>query len=211
MSVLSSLLARKPSRERPDLASWIAGAAPVLVVDGDGSGSQFPGATVLAHVTSGGPGLPFHDRDPRRLDEKDASMKAVALLDLLDKVLDVGFAVDEARRVLAPGGRLLIVQTVAPDDYEDRAIWNALARMRDPRHTWTATARQTTAMLGGWKMPQEREAEWEESADPRATRRPDAAGSLGRMVDAASGLAAGNVVRDGALVLVRRAFLLRRD
>jgi len=211
---IGSLFSRRTPRERPDLASWIAESAPILVVDGSGPDAvapTFAGATIVRHETSGAPGLPFHDRDPRRLawpaDERP--FRAVALADVLDKVLDVAFAIDEALRVVVDPATLVVVQTVAPEDFEERAIWNALAKMRDPRHAWTPSARQLAAQISALRMQTVREAAWEESVDPAATLRPDVADRLARMIDAAAARGADDVIRDGAFVASRRAWLLR--
>lgn len=214
MSVLGSLLGRRPSRERPDLAAWISGASPVLVVEAGApgaSGATFPGARVLRHETSGGPGLPFHERDPRRLPAGEGEFRAVVLVDVVDKVLDVGFALDDARRAVARGGFLLLVQTVSPEDFVERALWNAVARMRDARLTWTPSGKQFAALASGLGMDRVREAEWEETADPAATLRPGTARELALLLDAAAAREATTVVRDGKLVLERRAVLLRRS
>lgn len=209
MSVLASVFAKRPSRERPDLASWIAGVSPALVVDGDAWAATFPAAHVLRHETFGAAGLPFFDRDPRRLPAKDGEFAAVVLADVLDEVIDVGFALDEAKRVLAPNGVLLLVQRVAPEDVERRAIWNAVQQMREPRHTWTPSPRQLAAIVSGLRRDTVRDAEWEESLDPRETSRPESASALALMVEAAAARGAEDVARDGRLVVARRAFLLR--
>jgi SAM-dependent methyltransferase len=211
VNVLASLLGRRPSRERPDLAAWLGGVVPVLVVDGDGSGAAFPGARVLRHETSGGPGLPFHFPDPRRLPFADGEFRAVVLAGVIDEVIDAGAAIDEACRVLAKGGLLLVVQTVAPEDFEERAIWNAIAGMREARHTSTPSGRQFAAMVSGLRMEVVREAAWEEDADSSATQRPGVADQLALMLAAAAARGATGVVRDGALVVARRASLLRRS
>ncbi len=212
--MLDSLLGRRPSSERPDLAAWLLGASPVLVVGEDGPGAPsmpFPGAQVLRHETSGGPGLPFHDRDPRRLPVRDGEFRAVVLVDVLDKLLDVGFAFDDARRAVAGGGFLLVVQTVSPEDFEQRANWNAVARMRDPRQTWTPSGRQFAALSNGLGMDRVRDAAWEETADPLAASRPGTSAQLALLVAAVAARGATGVIRDGMLVLERRAVLLRRS
>lgn len=211
MNVLSSLLGRRPSRERPDLAAWIADASPALVVDGDGSGASYPGAHVLVHATHGVPGLPFHFPDPRRLPFAAGEFKAVVLADVMDQVIDTGAALDEARRVLAKGGLLLVAQTIAPEDFEERAIWNAVAGMRDRRHTTTPSPRQFAAMISGLEMETVKDAAWEETCAATAKSRPDCAERLALLVAAAAARGAQGVVRDGALVLARRASLLRRN
>ena len=211
MSVFDSILGRRPSRERPDLAAWLGGASPVLVMDGDGSCAALQAARVLRHETAGGPGLPFHYPDPRRLPARDGEFAAVVLAGVLDQVIDAGSAIDEARRVIDRGGLLLIVQSVAPDDFEQRAIWNAIARMREPRHASTCSGRQFAALVSGCGMEVLREAAWEESADPTQTSRPETARHLALMVGAAVAHGAAEVVREGVLVVSRRASLLRRS
>jgi SAM-dependent methyltransferase len=214
VNVLRSLLGRRPARERPDLAAWIADARRVLVVDGGGpdadpASASFPNATVLRHETAGAPGLPFHDRDTRRLAFADASFEAVVLVDVLDKVLDAGTAIDDALRVLAPGGSLLLVQVAAPEEFEARAAWNAIASMRDARHAWTPSPRQLAAQVSSLGLSAERDAAWDEDVDVSATARPGVAPALARMA-AAAARRQGDVVRDGALVGLRRAWLLVR-
>jgi SAM-dependent methyltransferase len=214
VNVLRSLLGKRSARERPDLAAWIAGRRRVLAVDGGGPGAlpvaeTFRSATPLRHETSSAPGLPFHDRDARRLPFANGSFDAVVLADVLDKVLDVGTALDEAVRVLAADGALLIVQAAAPEEFEARAAWNAIARMRDPRHAWTPSARQLAAQVSSLRMQAERDAAWEEDADVSATARPDASAELALLAAAAS-VRQDGVVRDGALVCTRRAWLLLR-
>jgi hypothetical protein len=131
-------------------------------------------------------------------------------VEVLDKVIDTGAALDEARRVLAPDGLVLLVQTVAPEDFEQRAIWNAVASMRDARHTTSPSPKQFSAMVSGGGMDVLREASWEETADPMTTARPAVVRELATMLAAAVAREATSVVRDGALVLARRAALLRR-
>jgi hypothetical protein len=213
VNVLSSIFGRRQPRNRPELASWIA--SPALVVDGTGPGLEpaaaiFPAQTVVRHETSGGPGLPFHFPDPRRLATESGALRSVALVEVLDKVIDVGAAADEAARVVAAGGDVVVVQTVAPDDFEQRAIWNALARMRDPRHASTPSSRQLAGIISGLKMEIVRDAVWDEAVDPSETLRPDLADGLALMLAAAAARGATDVVRDGALVVERRAWRLRR-
>ena len=210
MKVLESLLGRRPSRERPDLAAWLAGVSPVLVVDGDGSGASFPGARVLRHETSGAPGLPCHFPDPRRLPAADGEFRAVVLAGVLDEVIDAGAAIDDACRAVAKGGLLLVSQQVSPEDFEQRAIWNAIAGMREARHTSTPSPRQYAAMVSGLRMEVVREAAWEEEEAP-ATLRPGMSERVAAMLAAAAARGAKDVVRDGAFVVARRASLLRRS
>ena len=214
MNVLRSLLGRRPARERPDLASWVAGARSVLLIDGSGPGASplaesFPQATVQRHETSGAPGLPFHDRDTRRLPFADASFDAVVVADVLGKVLDAGAAFDDVLRVLAPRGSLLLAQAVAPEEFEARAAWNAIARMRDLRHGWTPSSRQLAAQVSSLRLAAEREAAWDEDVDASSTARPETASSLA-LLCAAAAVRQQGVVEGGALLVQRRAWLLVR-
>jgi SAM-dependent methyltransferase len=188
--------------------AWLEGASPVLVIDGGDVAGAIPGATVLRHETSGAPGLPFHFPDPRRLPAKDGAYRAVVLSDVLDKVIDHGAALDEVLRVLAPGGRLVVAQTLAPDDFEERAVWNAIAKMREPRHASSPSSRQVAAMVSGLGLTVLKEAAWEEACDPTVTARSAEAMRLATMLDAAVARGSDHVIRDGKLVLSRRAWLL---
>lgn len=213
MSVLSSIFGKRAPRNRPDISSWTE--SPSLLVDGTGPGLEsaaaiFPSPTVLRHETTRGSGLPFHFPDDRRLAAETGGFRSVALVEVLDKVVDVGPAVDEAARVVVGGGDVVVVQSVAPDDFEQRAIWNAIARMRDPRHASTPSVRQLGAMISGMKMEVVRDAVWDEAVDPTLTLRPEFADRLALMLGAATARAAADVVRDGALVVERRAWRLRR-
>jgi hypothetical protein len=214
---MSPLFGRRAPSGRPDLGSWDL-RAPFIVVDGSGPGlapvtDQFPELPPLRHVTSGGPGLPFFDGDLRRLPAGDESLELVVLWDVLDKVLDVGAAIAEAKRVLVDfdAPRVLVVQSVAPEDFDDRAAWNAVSRLRDPRHTWALSARQFAVLVGSFGLVVDREADWEETADPSATLRPELAQHLALLLDGVAERGGAGFLRDdGSLVVNRRAVLLRR-
>jgi hypothetical protein len=213
VNVLSSLFGKRQPRNRPALESWVC--APALLVDGGGPGLEpattiFPGHEILHHETADGPGLPFHFPDTRRLPAKSGAFRSVVLVEVLDKVIDVGAAIDEAARVVVAGGELVAVQSVAPEDFEQRAIWNAIAKMRDPRHASTPSSRQLAGTIAGLKMEIVGEAIWDETVDATTTLRPDVADRLALMLAAAAARGATDAVRDGKLVVERRAWRLRR-
>ncbi len=56
-------------------------------------------------------------------------------------------AVREWARVLAPGGRLLLVDVVSPEDYAADTVLNAIEVLRDPSHVRDHTVPQWIAML----------------------------------------------------------------
>jgi ubiquinone/menaquinone biosynthesis C-methylase UbiE len=55
--------------------------------------------------------------------------------------------VAEAARVLRPGGRLLLIDNVAPEDPALGAFFNELERMRDPSHVYAATPAEWRSWL----------------------------------------------------------------
>jgi SAM-dependent methyltransferase len=57
-------------------------------------------------------------------------------------------AVQEWARVLRPGGQVLLVDTIAPDDLTTDTILNAAEILRDPSHVRDHTIGQWVAMLG---------------------------------------------------------------
>jgi len=184
----------------------------VLLVDGgtppvgDRVGGELAGCVVQRLERHGPEGVPFDDADPRRLPVRDGGWSAVVLLDVVDRVLDPAHALRTSGDALAPGGTLLVVQQVAPDDIDARGAWNALARLRDARHTWTPTRRQVRALAGDAGLVRDGESLWEETAPMRGGVRPDTESLLSLYL---TSLEAMGGVQDGHLLVRRLALVLR--
>jgi ubiquinone/menaquinone biosynthesis C-methylase UbiE len=87
----------------------------------------------------------FQEADAERLPFPDASFDVVSCRIAAHHFPDVGAFCRESARVLLPGGRLLVVDNVAPEDDELDAFINEVDKRRDPSHCreyrlseWTA-------------------------------------------------------------------------
>ncbi len=213
MKPLQALFGRGDTGPRRRLTELLGDAAPadVLLVDGStppvgaAERDELHGAQRLV-VGQDGPGVPFLEDDGRRLPTREGGWPVVVLLDVVDRVLEPAFAIRTASDVLAPGGRLVLSQQVAPDDIAARGGWNALQRLRDTRHTWTPTRRQVRAMAGDAGFVREDEALWDEQVDVSTGAREETAGLVQLYVGAlaAEGLTAAGVFATRRLALVLR-------
>ena len=213
--MLRDLFKKPVSDERPDVAAMLGPAAAdperareILVVDGSGGACDwareaFPHATWVG--VAGEHGLPRHGDDPRRPPRGPSGGRpAVVLIDVLDRVVDVPHAVAAVEEVLAPGGRVLALQTVSPDDLDARADWNVIGRLRCDDHTWTPTRRQARAALAAGGLTRGAEALWAERAD-LAPARP----GTERLYELfAAALAGGPLCVEGRFAVTRLALVL---
>ncbi len=214
MNPLSALFGRDEPGPPPDLRALlgVAADAAVLLVDGaldqDGAAvrAAFADAERVVLGAEEGVGLPSRDGDATRLPPRDGGFDALVLLDVVDRVVEPEQALRRAALSVRPGGPLLLVQAVAPDDFELRGAWNALARLRDARQTWTPTRRQVRACAADAGLVRGDEALWEESVDAAAGGRAETA-ELRALYAAA--LAESGLVRNGRLTLRRAAAVLR--
>lgn len=213
MNPLKALFGSGETVPRPDLATLVPGGSgeDVLVIDGctppsgDAALADLAGCPVRRHEPQGADGVPFLEDDGRRVPAREGGWRAIVLLDVLDRVLEPAFALRAAATALAPAGRLVVVQQVAPDDVDARGAWNALARLRDARHTWTPNRRQVRATCGDAGFVRESEALWDEDVNVLPSLRPDTA-SLHRLYVEA--LATSGAVRDGRMTLRRLGMVL---
>jgi len=214
MNALKVLFGRGDVSPRPDLAEF-AGSSPgprMLLVDAatppvaEAVARELPGAIVHQHETHGGEGLPFAEGGDRRLPTIDGGWERIVLLDVVDGVLHPAFALSAAAEALAPDGRLVLLQQVAPDDIDARGAWNALQRLRDARHTWTPTRRQVRAMASDAGFVREAEALWDEEARMTDSIRPDTEELLRTYLAA---LEVSGLVHDGMVSMRRLGLVLR--
>lgn len=85
--------------------------------------------------------------DAERLPFLDASFDLVTVRIAPHHYADIHAACREMARVLVPGGRLLLIDNVAPDDPELDAFMNDIEVRRDPSHVRNYTAPEWRAML----------------------------------------------------------------
>ena len=81
------------------------------------------------------PGLDLVAGDAVRLPLRSRSVDLVTTAQMLHHVREPIPVLKEMRRVVAPTGRVLIVDQVAPESYEQAVTMNALDVLRDPSHS----------------------------------------------------------------------------
>ncbi len=214
MNPLKSLFGRAEVTPRPDLAEF-AGGTPgprMLLVDAatppaaEAAIVAFPGAVLQSHGPDAREGLPILEDDGRRLPATPGGWDRIVLLDVVDGVVHPAFALTAAAEALAPDGRLVLLQQVAPDDIDARGAWNALQRLRDPRHTWTPTRRQVRALASDAGFVRENEALWDEDARMTDSVRPETEALLRTYVVA---LESSGLITDGVTSVRRLGLVLR--
>jgi SAM-dependent methyltransferase len=89
----------------------------------------------------------FELADAEELPFPDESFDLVTTRIAPHHFADVRAYVHEVARVLKPGGRFALEDSVAPDDPELSALLNEVERRRDPSHVRTYTLKEWTAFL----------------------------------------------------------------
>jgi SAM-dependent methyltransferase len=107
-------------------------------------------AAARGFITSrGAANVEYVVADAERLPFLDASFDLVTVRIAPHHYADVAQAVREMARVLRPGGRLVVVDNVAPEDEALDAMLNDWERRRDPSHVRAYTAAEWRAFLAG--------------------------------------------------------------
>lgn len=76
-----------------------------------------------------------------------ASLDAIALCDVAHRLEDVPRLLSECARALKTGGRLGILDPIAPEQPRAARYLNAFERLRDPSHVWQHRLSDWDAML----------------------------------------------------------------
>lgn len=78
--------------------------------------------------------IEFREADAAHLPFDDGTFDAVTCRVAAHHFPDVRRVLDEVRRVLKPGGRLVLADTVAPEDAKADTFLNTIELLRDPSH-----------------------------------------------------------------------------
>ncbi len=138
------------------------------------------GAANVAPVAGAADPLPF----------RDASLDLVACRYAAHHFPDLPGALWEIARVLRPGGRLLVVDTIAPEDPALDAFINEVETLRDPTHAHDYRLSEWAAALAGFGLRYELLARWDLPLDfaawvARVGTPPDDIARLAALFDAA--------------------------
>ncbi|WP_336486569.1 class I SAM-dependent methyltransferase [Methylobacterium nigriterrae] len=133
----------------------------------------------------------------------DASFDAVLSRFSAHHWRDVPSALTEARRVLRPGGRLVIADLLAPEDVLPDTHLQAVELLRDPSHVRDYSLSQWRAMLDA--------AGFSVGASTSRRLRLDFASWIARMRTPELHAAAIRSLQDGASEVVRRHFAIEPD
>ncbi|HEX2295204.1 MAG TPA: class I SAM-dependent methyltransferase [Actinomycetota bacterium] len=133
--------------------------------------SSVPGRRIAVDLTPGmleqarrHGGLDLVVGDGRRLPLRSRSVDLVASAQALHHVHDPAAVVKEMRRVARPGGRVLLVDQVATERYEEALMMTALELARDPSHAASrpSSAYRMIVRAAGLEIVDERLAESEQ-------------------------------------------------
>jgi ubiquinone/menaquinone biosynthesis C-methylase UbiE len=99
-------------------------------------------------VARGLSAIRFLQGDAQALPCEDASFEVVTCRHAAHHFPQVDRAVREWARVLKPGGRLLLVDSISPEEQEARALLHDIEVLRDPSHVRSHSLAQWLTLLG---------------------------------------------------------------
>jgi SAM-dependent methyltransferase len=147
--------------------------------------------------------ITFQRGDVERLELPDAAFDIVTSRYSAHHYPRPAAALREIARVLRPGGALLLVDVVAPEEPASDTFLNAIELLRDPSHVRDHSVSQWLAMLAGAGLEGERLGQW--------PLRLDFASWTARMRTPAPAAAQIRALLDGAPSEVRAALAVEPD
>lgn len=93
--------------------------------------------------------ITFQEADAARLPFADGAFDAVTCRVAAHHFPDVRRAIEEAYRVLRPGGRFILADTIAPEDAAADTFLNTIEFLRDPSHVRDYRGSEWLRMLRG--------------------------------------------------------------
>jgi ubiquinone/menaquinone biosynthesis C-methylase UbiE len=136
----------------------LAAGARVVLLERDGA-RLAEAAAALAGPAS------FVRGDARSLPFAAGTFDAVVIRALVHHLEDPAHALREAARVARPGGTVLLVDKLGPDDIQARARRNALERLRHSGHVWSWSERELRTLAESARLEVEAFAPWSETRD----------------------------------------------
>ena len=103
--------------------------------------------------------------DVRSLPFEAGRFDLVVLRAIVHHLADPAITLREAARVTRPGGAVVIVDKIGPEDLPARARRNALERLRHSGHVWSWSEKELRALSGSARLDVEEFESWIEERD----------------------------------------------
>ncbi len=116
-----------------------------------------------ARLTAAGlANVSYRQGDAEHLPFADGAFDCVVTRLSLHHFTDPAAVLTEVRRVLKPGGRLVVADMVSADDADDSALHNAIEVLRDPSHVRMLPAREILALVTGAGLSVVAQSAWDQ-------------------------------------------------